>query len=222
MAIAIAIVGICNRADRPDPQPQEYRILLLSFVQGIVTMHILLSLSRVIDTVNGTIGRVAGWLLLLAVIISAVNAVVRKVFSVSSNAWLDAQWHLFGAAVMLCAAYTLLKNGHVRIDLLATRFSKRTRDWIDVLGHLLFLLPLTLIFIHYSYPFAMTSLRLKEGSANAGGLSVWPAKMLILIGFSLLLLQAISELIKRIAILRGVLADDEGTASGNDTAQAAQ
>ena len=166
-------------------------------------MHMFLRLSRIIDVVNTVIGKAAGWLLLVAVVISAVNAVIRKVFSYSSNAWLDAQWYLFGAAFMFCAAYTLQKNGHVRIDFLVGQISKRKRDAIDIFGHLFFLLPLTLIFIYYSYPFAMRSLQLRETSANAGGLIVWAAKMLILVGFVMLGLQCISELIKRIAILRG-------------------
>lgn len=183
-------------------------------------MHMFVRLSRIIDIVNTVIGKAAGWLLLVAVVISAVNAVIRKVFSYSSNAWLDAQWHLFGAAFMLCAAYTLLKNGHVRIDFLAGRLSKRKRDAIDIFGHLFFLLPLTLIFIYYSYPFAMRSLQSQESSANAGGLIVWPAKMLILVGFVMLGMQCISELIKRIAILSGnrelidVLQEPESYQSG--------
>jgi len=169
----------------------------------------LLTLSRVIDAVNTIIGRAAGWLLLLAVIISAVNAVVRKVFSNSSNAWLDAQWNLFGAVFLLCAAYTLLKNGHVRIDLLSAGLSKRVRDLIDLFGHLFFLLPLTILMIVESYPFVMRSFALREGSPNAGGLLVWPAKALILTGFFLLFTQAISEIIKRFAILTGRLEDTE-------------
>lgn len=172
-------------------------------------MRMLLKLSRLIDTINTIIGRLAGWLLLAAVVISATNAVVRKVFSMSSNAWLDAQWHLFGAVFMLCAAYTLLKNGHVRIDLMTIRLSKRTRDMIDVAGHALFLLPLTTLFIYHTYPFAMNSFRLREASSNAGGLIVWPAKMVILVGFVLLFAQAVSELIKRIAILRGDVTDPD-------------
>ncbi|KAA0890870.1 TRAP transporter small permease subunit [Pusillimonas sp. ANT_WB101] len=172
-------------------------------------MRMLLQLSRIIDAINTVIGRLAGWLLLAAVVISATNAVVRKVFSISSNAWLDAQWQLFGAVFLLCAAYTLLKNGHVRIDLLTVRFSKRTRDLIDVIGHVFFLMPLTTLFIYHSYPFVINSLRLREASANAGGLLVWPAKMLILVGFVLLFAQAVSETIKRIAILRGDMVDPE-------------
>jgi len=172
-------------------------------------MGIFLTLSRIIDAINTVIGRAAGWLLLLAVIISAVNAVVRKVFSTSSNAWLDAQWYLFGAVFLLCAAYTLLKNGHVRIDLLSAGLSKRTRDLIDLFGHLFFLLPLTILMIVESYPFAMRSFALREASSNAGGLLVWPAKALILAGFFLLFTQTVSEIIKRFATLTGRLEEPE-------------
>jgi len=181
-------------------------------------MRALLRLSRVIDVINTVIGKAAGWLILAAVLISAVNAVIRKLFSNSSNAWLDAQWHLFGAVFMLCAAYTLLKNGHVRIDLLSTHFSKRTRDLIDVLGHVFFLIPLAALMVYESYPFAMRSLEAGEKSSNAGGLIVWPAKMLVLAGFVLLLFQAVSELIKRIAIIRACLEDaDARTDQGHDS-----
>jgi len=173
-------------------------------------MGILLTLSRLIDAINTVIGRAAGWLLLLAVIISAVNAIVRKGFYTSSNAWLDAQWYLFGAVFLLCAAYTLLKNGHVRIDLLTAGLSKRSRDLIDLFGHLFFLLPLTILMIVESYPFAMRSFQLREASPNAQGLLVWPAKALILVGFFLLFTQAISETIKRFAILTGRL-EEPGT-----------
>jgi len=172
-------------------------------------MGIFLIFSRIIDATNVIIGKAAGWLLLVAVVISAINAVVRKVFSTSSNAWLDAQWYLFGAAFLLCASYTLLKNGHVRIDLLSSGLSKRTRDLIDLFGHIFFLLPLTIVMIIESYPFAMRSLELQETSSNAGGLLVWPAKMLILVGFFLLFTQTISEIIKRFAIPIGRLEDVE-------------
>lgn len=172
-------------------------------------MRALLRLSQFIDRIMTVVGKAAGWLVLAAVIISAGNAVVRKLFSVSSNAWLDAQWYLFGAVFMLCASYTLLKNGHVRVDLLMAGRSKRTRDLVDVFGHVFFLIPLTLLMIYESYPFAMRSMELNETSANAGGLPIWPAKMLILIGFILLFIQAVSELIKRIAILRGIIEDPD-------------
>ncbi len=172
-------------------------------------MGFLLRISHAIDTVNTWIGKTSGWLLLLAVLISATNAVVRKVFSISSNAWLDAQWYLFGAVFMLCASYTLLKNGHVRIDLLSSRLSKRTRDLIDLFGHLFFLLPLTVLMVIECIPFALESYQQREGSANAGGLLVWPAKLIILVGFALLFVQALSEIIKRVAVLAGQLDDAE-------------
>jgi len=172
-------------------------------------MRALLQLSRFIDCFTTIIGKAVGWLVLVAVVISAGNAVVRKVFSTSSNAWLDAQWFLFGAVFMLCASLALLKNGHVRIDLLMAGRSKRTRDLVDVFGHVVFLIPLTVLMIYESYPFAMRSLMLGEASPNAGGLPVWPAKMLILVGFVLLFIQAISELIKRVAILRGQMEDPD-------------
>lgn len=172
-------------------------------------MGFFLAISRLIDRVNTWIGKASGWLLLLAVIISAVNAVVRKVFSTSSNAWLDAQWYLFGIVFMLCASYTLLVNGHVRIDLLSNRFSKRTRDVIELFGHLFFLLPLCILMILESAPFALQSYLQKEGSVNAGGLLVWPAKTIILLGFVLLFFQGLSEIIKRVAILTGHLDDPE-------------
>ena len=172
-------------------------------------MRMLLKISGFIDRVMTIIGKATGWLVLAAVIISAGNAVVRKMFSTSSNAWLDAQWCLFGAVFMFCASYTLLKNGHVRVDLLMSGRSKRTRDLVDVFGHVCFLIPLTLLMIYESYPFAMKSFIQREMSANAGGLPIWPAKMLIFVGFVFLFLQAVSELIKRIAILRGQLEDVE-------------
>lgn len=172
-------------------------------------MSVLLQFCRLIDRIMTILGKATGWLVLVAVIISAGNAIVRKMFSTSSNAWLDAQWYLFGAVFMLCASYTLLKNGHVRVDLFMAGRSKRTRDIVDIFGHVFFLIPLTLLMIYESYPFAMRSMELGETSANAGGLPIWPAKMLILIGFALLFLQATSELIKRIAILNGQLEDPD-------------
>lgn len=182
-------------------------------------MNLFLCLSRWIDSINTWIGKASGWLLLVAVLISGVNAVVRKVFSVSSNAWLDAQWYLFGAVFMLCASYTLLKDGHVRIDLVAGKLSPRARSVIELLGHLLFLLPFTLLMVFESWPFALESMLAGEGSSNAGGLLVWPAKMIILVGFLMLFLQGVSELIKRVAIMRGVLpspeqAGEDGSKSG--------
>jgi TRAP-type mannitol/chloroaromatic compound transport system permease small subunit len=167
----------------------------------------LLALSRLIDRVNGVVGRNVSWLILIAVLISAGNATMRKAFDMSSNAWLELQWYLFGAVFMLAAGYTLRQDEHVRIDVLAGTFTKRTRDWIDLVCHFLFLLPFCLMMTYLAWPFFWRSFQSGEMSTNAGGLIVWPAKAIILVGFVLLTAQAISEIIKRIAIIRGILAD---------------
>jgi TRAP-type mannitol/chloroaromatic compound transport system permease small subunit len=173
-------------------------------------MQGLLSISRVIDAMNTAIGKAVSWLILVAVIISAGNAIVRKVFNSSSNAWLEAQWYLFGAVFLLCAAWTLLSNEHIRIDVVNSHFSRRTRNWIDVVGHSLFLMPFCILILIDSWPFFLKSYLQNEQSMNAGGLVVWPAKVLVVIGFALLLIQGFSELIKRIAIMRGELEDVHG------------
>ena len=166
-------------------------------------MSFLLSLSKYIDALNERIGLSISWALLLAVLICSGNAIVRYTFNTSSNAWLEIQWYLFGAIFLLAASYTLRRNEHVRIDVIVGRFSKRTQVWIDVFGFLFFLLPATLLILYFAVPFAMESVRNQEVSSNAGGLIVWPAKILIPIGFLLLTLQGISELIKRVGFLRG-------------------
>jgi TRAP-type mannitol/chloroaromatic compound transport system permease small subunit len=166
-------------------------------------VNALLALSRAIDALNERVGRLVTWLVLAAVAVSSINAVVRKVFDMSSNAYLEAQWYMFSAVFLLCAAWTLLRNEHIRIDVVAGRFSRRTQTWIDVLGTLFFLLPMVLLVLYESIPWAMRALQSGEVSASAGGLILWPAKILVPIGFVLLLLQGISELIKRIAFLRG-------------------
>lgn len=166
-----------------------------------------LALARGIDAMNGLIGRTAAWLILAATAISAVNAIVRKAFNTSSNAWLDAQWMLFSVVFLLCAGWTLSANEHVRIDVISSRFSKKTRDWIDVIGHGFVLIPFCALMIWTSVPFAQASWRTNEQSFAAGGLAQWPIKVLVPIAFTLLLLQAISELIKRIAILNGRMED---------------
>lgn len=173
-------------------------------------MGIFLAISRAIDATNDFVGRNVSWLVLAAVIISATNAVIRKLFDTSSNAWLEAQWYLFGAVFMLAAGYTLHKNEHVRIDVLAGNFKKRTRDWIDLICHLFFLLPFCFMMTYLAWPFFWRSFRSGEMSTNAGGLIVWPAKAVILAGFILLTAQAFSEIIKRIAVLRGVIDEEEG------------
>jgi len=167
-------------------------------------MQTWLKLSRAIDALNERIGGLIYWLVLVAVLISAGNAVVRKSFSISSNAMLEVQWYLFSAVFLLGAGYTFLKNAHVRIDFLSNRFSPRTRNWIDIIGMLVFLVPLCLIFIKLSWPLFVNAWESGEMSQNAGGLIRWPAYVLVPAGFSLLLLQSVSELVKRVAFLRGL------------------
>jgi TRAP-type mannitol/chloroaromatic compound transport system permease small subunit len=174
-------------------------------------MASLLALSRVIDRVNEFFGRNVAWLVLAAVLISAGNATIRKMFDMSSNAWLEVQWYLFGAVFMLAAGYTLRKNEHVRIDVLAGNLSKRTRDWIDLVGHFIFLLPFCIMMTYLAWPFFLRSFQSGEMSSNAGGLIIWPAKASILLGFILLTAQAVSEIIKRIAIIRGLMEDEPGS-----------
>lgn len=171
-------------------------------------MRALIGLSRAIDRVTAFIGRGVSWLVLVAVLVSAGNAIIRKAFDISSNAWLELQWYLFGAVFMLAAAYTLQRNEHIRIDIISARLSKRTRDVIDLVCHLLFLVPFVYLMAYLSWPFFLRSFQSGEGSQNAGGLIVWPAKSLVLAGFLLLAAQAISEIIKRVAVLRGLVEDD--------------
>jgi TRAP-type mannitol/chloroaromatic compound transport system permease small subunit len=180
----------------------------------------LIRLSRSIDTLNEHIGRITAWAVVVAVVVSAVNAIVRKAYGMSSNAWLELQWYLFGAVFMLCAAWTLKANEHIRIDIVSSHLSKRTRDWIDVFGHLVFLLPFLLVMLYVSTPFFSRSYTSGEVSTNAGGLIIWPAKGLILLGFALLFLQWASELIKRVAILRGEIEDAHAPAGHKAVAEA--
>ncbi|MBN9040465.1 MAG: C4-dicarboxylate ABC transporter [Rhizobiales bacterium 62-47] len=170
-------------------------------------MQSLLKLSRGIDAINTWIGKNLAWLIVLAVFISSINATVRKLFDESSNAWLEMQWVLFSIVFLLCAPWTLLKNEHIRIDIINSFWPKRVRDFIDVLGHTFFLLPLTIVMLVTSVPFFLRSYDINEQSGNAGGLPQWPAKSLIMIGFALLLIQGVSELIKRIAVMRGLIPD---------------
>jgi TRAP-type mannitol/chloroaromatic compound transport system permease small subunit len=167
----------------------------------------LLKLSRVIDAVNRWLGQKLSWLVLAAVLISAANATIRKLFGVSSNAWLELQWVLFSAIFLICASWTLLENEHIRIDIVNNLLPKRVRDSIDVVGHAFFLLPLTIVMMVTSLPFFLASFSLQEQSGNAGGLPQWPAKSLVFIGFALLFAQGLSELIKRIAVMRGLIDD---------------
>ncbi len=147
------------------------------------------------------------WLLLAAVLISTVNAIVRKVFNWSSNGLLEIQWYLFAGAFLLGAAYTLLHNEHVRIDVVSGKFSRRTQTWIEVIGTIFFLLPFCAMVLWTSVPWFLNSFASGESSSNAGGLILWPAKILVPIGFTLLTAQGISELIKRLAFLKGLIPD---------------
>ena len=176
-------------------------------------MEALLRVSAVIDALNGRIGRLVSWLILVAVLISTGNAIIRKVFDVSSNAWLEMQWQLFGAVFMLAAAWTFLDNEHIRIDIVNSRFPKRVRDWIDLLGHLVFFMPFVLLMLYDGIPFFQQSYRINEQSLNAGGLAQWPAKFLVPLGFFLLLLQGVSEIIKRVAVMRGLISDPHEAAA---------
>jgi TRAP-type mannitol/chloroaromatic compound transport system permease small subunit len=166
-------------------------------------MHAALKLSRLIDWLNERIGKAVYWLVLVMVLVSAGNAIIRKTLNVSSNAWLELQWYLFSAVFLLCAAYTLLRNEHVRIDVLAGRLSARGQAWIDVFGTLFFLLPMTLLIAWLSWPYFVRGFVHNEVSGSAGGLALWPARLLLPVGFVLLSLQGLSELIKRIAFLAG-------------------
>ena len=167
----------------------------------------LLPVSRVIDAINTWIGRRMAWLILAAVVVSAVNATVRKIFDTSSNSWLELQWVLFSIVFLLCSPWTLLDNEHIRIDIVNQMLPKRLRDSIDVVGHAFFLLPLCIIMVVTGIPFFLRSVEINEQSGNAGGLPQWPAKSLIMIAFALLLVQGLSELIKRIAVMRDLIPD---------------
>ncbi|MGH8616961.1 MAG: TRAP transporter small permease subunit [Burkholderiales bacterium] len=166
-------------------------------------MDLLLKFSALIDRLNTRIGQAAAWLMLVAVLISAGNALVRYGLSRSSNAWLEIQWYLFGAMVMLGAAYTLKLNEHVRVDVLYSRYGERTRLWLDLLGGLFFLLPMTVIIGWLGWPIFVSAFTSGETSGNAGGLVKWPALLMIPLGFLLLSLQGVSEIIKRAAALAG-------------------
>jgi len=167
----------------------------------------LLPATRVIDAVTTWLGKRLAWLILAAVVVSAVNASIRKIFDTSSNSWLELQWVLFSIVFLMCSPWTLLANEHIRIDIVNNLLPKRVRDSIDVIGHVFFLMPLAVIMIITGVPFFYRSIEINEQSGNAGGLPQWPAKSLIMIAFAMLLIQAISELIKRIAVMRQLIPD---------------
>jgi TRAP-type mannitol/chloroaromatic compound transport system permease small subunit len=179
----------------------------------------LLALSRAIDRFNEFVGKWVGWLILVSILVSAGNAVIRKAFNMSSNAWLELQWYLFGAAFLLAAAYTLKQNEHIRIDIVYGMFSRRVQHWIDLLGHVFFLMPFVLLMIFYFVPYVSLSFHSGEVSTNAGGLIIWPAKSLLLIGFLLLGVQGVSEIIKKIAIMSGHMDDPNPFISAHEQAE---
>jgi TRAP-type mannitol/chloroaromatic compound transport system permease small subunit len=164
----------------------------------------LLKASRVIDAVSEKFGIAANWLVLLACLISAGNATSRYLLDASSNAWLEVQWYMFAGIVLLGGPYTLQRNEHVRVDIVYSSLSERARLWIDIVGGLLFLLPICIILVYFTWPWFLDSWRLHEGSQNAGGLLRWPVKLLLPVGFTLMALQGVSEIIKRAATLRGM------------------
>lgn len=170
-------------------------------------MNPLLALSRAIDWLNERVGHIVYWLVLVAVIISAANAVVRKAFNMSSNSFLEIQWYLFSAIFLFCAGYTLLRNQHVRIDVITGRLSPQAQAWIDIFGTIFFLMPMSLIIMWLSWPVFVMALERHEVSTNTGGLIIWPARLLVPIGFFLLIIQGVSELIKRVAFLKGLIPD---------------
>src|SRR4051812_7980220 len=186
------------RAVQPRQQKNNY---------GGPSLQSLLNMSRGIDAFTRWTGKRLAWLILLAVVVSAVNAIVRKSFDMSSNSWLELQWVLFSIVFLLCSPWTLLDNEHIRIDIINNLLPKQVRNIIDVVGHVFFLMPLAIIMIITGVPFFLRSVEINEQSGNAGGLPQWPAKSLIMVGFAFLLIQGVSELIKRIAVMRGIIPD---------------
>jgi TRAP-type mannitol/chloroaromatic compound transport system permease small subunit len=179
----------------------------------------MLTLSHWIDRLNEAIGKAVGWLILAAVLLSAGNAVMRKALNMSSNALLEMQWYLYGAAFLLAAAYTLKQNEHIRIDIVYGALSRRAQHWIDLLGHVFFLMPFVVLMDLFFLPYVLNSFRSGELSNNAGGLILWPAKSLLLAGFVLLTLQGVSEIIKKVAVMRGVMADPNPFISAHQAAE---
>ncbi len=186
-----------NRADRGE--------VLVGGLDAL--LKTLLPVTRVIDAVTTWVGKRLAWLILAAVVVSAVNASVRKIFDTSSNSWLELQWVLFSIVFLLCSPWTLLENEHIRIDIVNNMLPKAVRNTIDAVGHAFFLLPLAIIMVITGIPFFLRSFEINEQSGNAGGLPQWPSKALIMIAFAMLLVQGLSELIKRIAVMRDLIPD---------------
>ncbi|MBL8483916.1 MAG: TRAP transporter small permease subunit [Rhodocyclaceae bacterium] len=187
-------------------------------------MKALLGIAAAIDKLNEFVGKSVIWLVLVAVLVSAINAVVRKLFDISSNAFLELQWYLFSGVFLLGAAYTFQRNEHVRIDVVSGRFSHKTQAWIDVFGVIFFLMPMALIILYLSWPVFTLAYETKEMSPNAGGLVLWPARLLVPIGFALLVLQGFAELFKRLGFIMGMAPDPfakpEGKTAEEELAEA--
>ncbi|MGB3418779.1 MAG: TRAP transporter small permease subunit [Mesorhizobium sp.] len=182
-------------------------------------MTLLLRLAGAIDRLNEFVGKWVSWLILVSIVVSAGNAIIRKAFDMSSNAWLELQWYLYGGAFLLAAAYTLKQNEHIRIDVVYGLFSRRVQHWIDLFGHIFFLMPFAVLMSVYLVPYVARSMRSGEMSTNAGGLIIWPAKALLLAGFLLLALQGVSEIIKKIAVMRGRMDDPNPFISSHEQAK---
>ena len=182
-------------------------------------MQPLLSVARAIDRINEAVGKSVMWLILVAVLVSAVNAIIRKAFNMSSNAWLELQWYLFGAVFLLASAYTLKQNEHIRIDIFYGSRSRRTQHWIDLFGHVFFLLPFVTLMSVMLVPYAYKAYSIGEISTNAGGLIIWPARALLAAGFIFLTTQAVAEIIKKIAVMRGLIDDPHPFISVHDAAE---
>ncbi|MBA4328901.1 MAG: C4-dicarboxylate ABC transporter substrate-binding protein [Polaromonas sp.] len=187
-------------------------------------MHALLKFSNFVDWLNSLVGRWSIWLILASTVISGVNAVVRKAFNIGSNAYLEVQWYLFAASFLLAAGYTLLQNEHVRIDVIASRFTRRTQVKMELFGFAFMLAPMCLAIMYFAWPFFMNGYTSGEMSNNSGGLIRWPVYLLMPVGFALLLLQGISEFIKRVAFLKGMVDDpavkSEGKSAEEELAEA--
>ncbi|HMS95065.1 MAG TPA: TRAP transporter small permease subunit [Tabrizicola sp.] len=182
-------------------------------------MQAWLGISRGIDRINAGIGKVSMWFILASVLVSAGNAIIRKLApTLASNAWLELQWYLFGAAFMGAAAYTLQQNEHIRIDIFYASRSRKTQHWIDLLGHLFFLLPFALLMAWLLWPYFWQSYLSGQVSTNAGGLQIWPARAILLAGFVMLVFQACSEIIKKIAVMQGLIPDPHPFQSAQETA----
>lgn len=189
-------------------------------------MNALLALSRAIDRINEVIGKSVIWLIFIAVLVSTINALVRKFLNISSNAWLELQWYLYGGAFMMAAAYTLKQNEHVRIDLLYGNWTRKRQHWVDLFGHFFFLLPFILLMCYYLWPYTMRSLCIGQNefcriemSPNSGGLPLWPAKLALLVGFIQMAFQSFSEIIKKIAVMRGLIEDPNPFVSSQEAAE---